>query len=468
MNKLLLCAVVISGSIFLSGCYEDFFELTLNANGSGSFNYKVTFSEQMMVSLEEASPPGSFPACTKDKLLANFGSAVSIISATEQDTKDGGRVIEVKGSFQKPEDLFFSKFCEEQIKLKLSPANPGQARFSILDMFRKDITMTTRQMYGAAKGLFIQRVIHLPGDIIETNGEKQDGRTVRWEIDLRNRKAMEKTSGTFKTIGTNNAFALFDSSSLKFKLPLTPEILEPMKSDNVAQPKSSDPNCPGHYRVRIDSVSWNKKIDFVELKTSSSPSPVDIDFVLNWDKGYTPKAYKNPTLVQAFDEQNRECTPEKTFSSRQKISEYQSDSRFRCRIKMQSDSARKITSLQGYVDVVYDTGKRTVSLGNPESFVGKEKTGVPELDSRGVQIADLDKRKVKIKINDPEKTLDAVYVIDADGDKINTRSSSFTFMKSSTYEFESDISRAKELVFEFIANDKTVRVPFSTQDIPLP
>ena len=91
---------------FISGCYEDEVVLTINSDGSGILKQKAVLSERFMIAISESKGPQNVPIPDKDEMIKKIGSAIKVTSIKQTDTLDGGRVIDLEGTFSRPEQFF--------------------------------------------------------------------------------------------------------------------------------------------------------------------------------------------------------------------------------------------------------------------------------------------------------------------------------------------------------------------------
>ncbi len=205
----------------VSGCYEDEVELTLNSDGSGTIKQKLVLSERFMVAVSEDRGSQDGPIPDKEELVKKIGSAIEITSIRQTELPDGGRVIELEGTFSSPEQFFLSEYCQEQIKLRIAPAGKGKAAIHCDMKMSSDGGPSLTRLYGLAKGMHIKRTVHLPAEIEKTNGHSEKAaNTVSWATDLRNKEGLARTKAFIEGPDEGNGFVVFDASRLKLTLPL--------------------------------------------------------------------------------------------------------------------------------------------------------------------------------------------------------------------------------------------------------
>ncbi len=90
----------------VAGCYEDTVQLTLNADGSGVIKQKLVLSERFIVANEENSGSQKVPIPNKVDIVRTIGSAIEIKYIKQTNLPDGGRIIELEGTFSSPEQFF--------------------------------------------------------------------------------------------------------------------------------------------------------------------------------------------------------------------------------------------------------------------------------------------------------------------------------------------------------------------------
>lgn len=452
----------------LSGCYEDEAEVALNSDGSGTLKLKLVLSERLIVASSDSGGSENTPPATKEKVLEQIGQAIDVTSIKQTDLPDGGRVIEVEGAFSKPEQFFLSEFCQKTIKLRLAPAGDGKAAIycDMEDSSSGGPNLT--RLYGLAKGLHIKRTVHLPAEIEKTNGHwVKATNTVSWVTDLRNRQGLARTKLFIEGPDEGSGFAVFNTSGLKFSLPLkiASGAEKPLKAQEGQQPIG-----PAGLNAKVLWVSLNKKIrtdsNTVEL------SDLIIGIEVSWDEGRCPVECEIPVLLNAQDGRNNDLVPDgghpgvhqgKIFSRDEK------DGRKEVKVKAKTPAkdAKKLKNIEGYVNVVTELITKTVVLENIQGLVGKESTGNPVLDKLNCKIEAIDGREMKIKIDGGYNTIKSVAMMKENGSK-NKKLSSSGGSNDYTCRFREEISKGDKCELEVVVDQKAVKVPFSIEEILLP
>ena len=272
----------------LGGCYEDTVELTLHSDGSGTLKQKLALSERFVVATEENRGSQYVPVPSKEEIVGKIGSALEITSIKQTNLPDGARVIDLEGTFSKPEQFFLSDYCQEQIKLRIAPAGKDKAAI-YCDMKQSggggpNLT----QLYGLAKGLHISRTIHLPAEIEKTNGYfDKAANTVRWAIDLRNKDGLARTKGFIEDPDKGNGSVVFNVSGLKFTLPLT---VVALPEEVAAVEKGKSPKESAESTGFVAKVAWvsvKKKMP-AEGAVIAEVSDLEIGVELRWSEGHSP------------------------------------------------------------------------------------------------------------------------------------------------------------------------------------
>jgi hypothetical protein len=292
----ILCCVFL-----LSGCYEDEAEITLNSDGSGTVKEKLVISERLIVATSEDGGNENTPPVSKEKVLEKIGSAVDITSITQTELPDGGRIIKFEGTFSSAEQFFLSEFCRDTLNLRLAPAGDGRAAI-YCDMKKSGGGPDLTQVYGLAKGLYIKRTVHLPAEIEKTNGYRgKDKNTVSWVTDLRNKGGLAKTKVFIEGPDEGNGFAVFNSSGLKFSLPLKAAAL-PEK----AVEKEETQKEPSGLAAEVSWVAINKKIALDSNSTEPTISDLEFGIEVSWSEGHKPFACLTPVLTDIQDDLNND------------------------------------------------------------------------------------------------------------------------------------------------------------------
>ncbi len=285
----------------LSGCYEDTVEITLNSDGSGTIKQKMVFSERFVVAAEENKNMQNVPLSSKEEIVKKIGSAIEIKSFKQNNLPDGGIVIELEGSFRRPEQFFLSDYCREEIKLRIAPVGKTKAAI-YCDMKQDDSGPNLTQLYGLVKGLYINRTIHLPWKVEKTNGrvEKRKG-TISWITDLRNKQGLTRAKGFIEGPDKGNGFAIFNASELKFALPLksagSPEKTAAAEKDVSPESASFD--------ARVVWISTKKKMQ-TENAGKVETSDLELGVEISWDENCNPTGFGKPVLSNLLDDLNKD------------------------------------------------------------------------------------------------------------------------------------------------------------------
>jgi hypothetical protein len=447
----------------LSGCYEDTVELTLNADGSGTIRQKLVLSERFMVATSEDKGSQDAPIPDKEELVKKIGPAIKISSIEQTDLPDGGRVIELEGTFSKPEQFFLSDYCQEQIKLRMAPAGTGRAAIHC-DMSKADSAgPSLTQLYGLAKGLHINRTFHLPAKIEKTNGFSGKAKnTVSWIIDLRNKEGLAQTKVFMEGPDEGKGIAIFDASGLKFSLPLKVAAL-PEKA--VEKKRNQNESAGLTAEVAWISVQRAQRIDGTDI---TKQSYTEIGIELNWNEAFHPVRCEKPILLSLSDDRDSDLvTGEDPPVMQLRISKYEKRKELKLRAKAPSKNARKLKNLQGYVEVITDVVKESVVLESVQELVGKESTGNPVLDKLHFRIKGIQDRRLKVEVDGGDNTIVSLAMVKNDGSKVEKRGH-MGWGNSYSYDFDEDIPTLTKCELEVVVAERTEKVPFSLKQISLP
>jgi hypothetical protein len=446
----------------LGGCYEDTVELTLHSDGSGTLRQKLVLSERFVVATEENRGSQNVPVPNKEEIVKKIGSALEIKSIKQTNLPNGARAIELEGTFSEPEQFFLSDYCQEQIKLRIAPAEKDKAAI-YCDMKQSGGGPNLTQLYGLAKGLHISRKVHLPAEIEKTNGYSEKApNTVRWAVDLRNKDGLAGTKGFIEGPDKGNGSVVFNASGLKFALPLKVTAL-PEKA--VEKEKVQKGSAGLAAKVAWVSVQRAKKIDGTDMPKQSY---TEIGIELGWDEDYPPIRHNKPVLLSLLDDQGNDLvTPEEPSVFQGKIYEHQKKKEFKLKEKAPSKNARNLKNLEGYVEVITDVVKESVVLKDVQELAGKESTRNPALDKLNFRIKSIKGMRLSIEIDGGSKRITSLAMIKDDGEKVK-KSGGMGWGNEYSYDFGEDISKLTKCELEVVTKESIVRVPFSLEEISLP
>jgi len=451
---------------FISGCYQDELELTLNPDGSGTIKQKLVFSERAMVVASDTAGEGErMPPATKEKVVDKIGEAFYVALIKQTDMPDGGRIIEYEGTFKSPEQLFFSDFCREIMKLRIASAGDNKVAI-YCDMGSyggggsgPDLI----QLYGLLKGLYIKRSVRLPGLVENTNGELDRGvNTVSWAIDLRNRGGLAKTRGFIEGPDEGKGSAIFSAAVLGFDLPLKASELE-AEASVKEQPSKGEAG----FAVKVAAVSVQRTMEVSGVEVPRK-SFTEIEFELSWDEEVHPVRHERPVLLSLSDDLGNDMVAnEKTSSFASKIYGHQKKKRFEVKAKVPTKGAKSLKNLQGYVEVVEGVKTETVVLEKLGELAGKDSTGNPVLDNLHFKIESTENDTIAIRVDGGGDTIQSLALIKEDGSKI-ARAGGMGGGDKYSYEFKEAITETVKCELDVVVSEIRVKVPFSADEVVLP
>lgn len=465
LRKILLILFCV---FLVCGCYEDEAEITLNADGSGALKQKLVLSEKLIVATSNGDDSEGTPPPTKEKVIEQIGQAIDVTSIKQTDLPDGGRIIRFEGTFINAEQFFLSKFCRDTLKLRIAPAGEGKAAI-YCDMKQSDGGgPKLTQLYGMAKGLHISRTVHLPTEIMKTNGYWDKAKnTVSWATDLRNKEGLAKTKQFIEGPDKGSGFAVFNASGLKFTLPLKAAAL-PEKAVEVEKEKPQKE--PMGLTAKVCWISIKKKTA-TKGNGGATLSDLEIGVEISWNEGHSPIACRKPVLLSLLDDQNNDLVLDRASSaSQRKVLNSERKNRKKqltLRAKTPAKNAKKLKSLEGSVEVITDVTTETVVLENIQDLVGKKVTGNPILDRLNFRIKSIKGDTLKIEIDGGNETITSLYMTKEDGSKVKKRGG-MGWGNEYSYDFDEDISESTKCELEVVTKESILKVPFSQEEIPLP
>jgi len=360
----------------VAGCYEDTVQLTLNADGSGVIKQKLVLSERFIVATEENGGSQKGPIPNKVDIVRTIGSAIEIKSIKQTNLPDGGRVIELEGTFSSPEQFFLSDYCKEQINFRIAPAGNGKAAIYCDMKQSSDGGPSLTQLYGMAKGLHISRTVHLPGEIEKTNGYSER-RTdmVSWTVDLRNKDGLARTKAFMEGPDKGNGLAVFNASTLRFPLPLKAAALSEKAAVSAGGKSPEEHAGTGGFAAKVAWISVKKKMP-IKGAGIAETSDLEVGIEVSWSEGHSPVRCEKAVLMSLSDDLNKDLVSDKgprvhqgqIFSSEKK----ERKKELTLRAETPSVEAKELKNLEGYVDVITGVTKKTVILENVQELAGKE------------------------------------------------------------------------------------------------
>lgn len=446
----------------LVGCYEERAEISLNADGTGTVKQKLILSERLIVASSDDGGGGRTPPATKEKVLEQVGSAIDVTSITQTERPDGGRVIELEGTFSNPEQFFLSEFCRNTLKLRLAPVAEGKAAIyhDMRQFGDEGPGPNITQLYALAKGLYVKRTIHLPAKIEKTNGfTAKDKNTVSWTMDLLNKQGLVKTKAFIEGPDKGIGVAVFDASVLQFKLPL--------KTAGPSE-KGQPPEGISGLKATVSWLSVEKKMTLDNTSVAPTISDLKFGIELSWNEGHKPFACRKPVLTNLSDDLGNDLVKSASTSTWQiEIHGSRQSKELNVEARAPAKNATKVQNLEGYVPVVTDITTEEVVLQNVNELVGRDSTGNPVLDKLNFRIKSIKGTKLNIQIDGGHNTVISVAMARGDGSTVKKRGGSGGGNQYS-YDFGEDISKLNKCELKVVVDQRVVKVPFSVKEIGLP
>jgi len=325
---------------------------------------------------------------------------------------------------------------------------------------------STTQFYGLVKGLYIKRTVHLPAEIEKTNGYRgKDKNTVSWVTDLRNKEGLARTKAFVEGKDKGVGSVVFDASALTFSLPLkTPAPSEKTDKSEKA-PLSEDVST---LKAEVSWVEVKKKMSTDSNSQTPALSDLEIGIKVSWDEDHKPFACLTPVLTNLTDDLNNNLVKSKTYSHQYRILGRRKNKDLRIRGETPANNATKLKHITGYVEVITEVITKTPVLENINQLVGKEFTGNPILDKLNCKIEDIHNNNMKIKIDGGYNTIQSVVLLGENGEKIKSSSRSSSGQNACTCSFRIEISQFDKCELEVVIDQKTLKVPFSLEELVLP
>lgn len=459
--------------LLLGGCFEDEAIITLNSDGSGTFSQKLTLSERLITAASDDNTSSDLPPITIDDVRSEIGSALNITDIRETGLPDGGKVIEIEGTFDKPEAFFLSEFCRETLRVRLASADTGKAAIHHTMESSDDSSPgpTLTQLYGLAKGLYVSRTVRLPTPIERTNGQlSDDNRAVQWEMDLRHQQGLEKTRAFVEGADKGKGIAVFDASALTFSLPLqvetTAESTASGQEDTAASSSLAATSDPNLFQADAAWLSVNK------IRTADGEmemSDFQIGIELRWNEGVNPTRCEPAVLTSARDDTGKDLLTDSRQMSRQ-INDFERRNRKKeltRELALPSENARTLKAISGYVEVVAEVETRQILIDDIHSLVNAESIGHEILDGLNFKILSIEQNGMRIHIDGGRNTIVSIEPLRKDGNSVQQRGYS-GWENTYHYQFADDLSDVNQCRLEVVVAEKTVNVPFSLAEIALP
>lgn len=473
MLALLTCLTV-------AGCYEDKAHITINADGSGTFEQTVRMSEQLVVSVtSEDNQAGMSSDMPFDMERAEFedmlGGAATIESFDVRDLDDGGKLITVKGRFDDAATFFQSEYADERLNLGIAADGEGRATLSwVANENQGGDGPSMDQMYGLAKGLKIVRQVTLPS-APESDAGTVNGNQIEWALDLSNRETLAATKAMLDQPDPGVLTAHFDPGTINF-VAAVPETAIGSTTTSAREDVAAAPVDTSGMAVRVNSVGWTRIVELDGDSFAQNPSlnSLYIEMELTWPEDRRPLAYYPGKLTALADDLENDLVPEEDANGfgqrRQDVWEHSDSETFRVEAESPELDADALVGLSGTIRVVTQVNLNTVSLDNPTALAGKASTGDASLDELGFKIKSVEGSDLSVSFKDGVDATETIQSLTAtlpDGTVVESNGWG-GWANEMTYNFPQDISAMKNLTLEIVAGETVVAVPFGVDWIKLP
>lgn len=461
--------------LVLAGCYEDKAVVTLNADGSGSFEQTIVISEQMVVAMlsEEGDMQMSSDApfnVTRAELEAKLGDAGVITAFEMKDLDDGGKLVTVRGTFADAGAFFGSEYASDSLKLGLELEADGRAALTWIAQDEGDQNgPSLDQVYGMAKGLNVVRRVNLPSAPAADQG-KVEGNSVEWAMDLTNRDTLASTKALVEASEGGVLVARFDPGAMDLQPAAVAEAPAAIGSGGEAE--AAAPIDTSGMKVVVNTVGWTR---YATLGENAYPQDnvLSLDMELTWPEGSRPLAVYTGELKTLADDLGTDLVmqaDEGFGQSRSDVWEHSDTETFRIEAVGPARDAKSLVGLAGHVRVVTQVNVETVSLDNPPSLVGKASTGNEALDAMGFKVKAIDGMSIELTFNEGVEAngvIQSLSVTLPDGTPVESNGWG-GWANNMTYNFPQDVSAMTNLTIDILTGETVVAVPFSIDQIELP
>ncbi|MBB6431077.1 hypothetical protein [Algisphaera agarilytica] len=471
------CLWVLVLALVLAGCYEDEAEVTINADGSGSFVQTILISEQMVVAMmsEDESMGVSSDApfdVSREELEAKLGDAGKITAFETEDLDDGSMRITVQGTFQDAAVFFGSEYALDSLQLGVEATEDGQAE--VIWVAQDESSQngpSLDQLYGMAKGLKIVRAVNLPSAPVAELGEVV-GNRIEWAMDLSDRVALESTKAMIEASDDGVLVASFDPVGIDFGVVEEMPVVEHEASGQDQPAKAAAPVDTSGMEVVINTVGWTRYVTLNE-NAFAQDHTLSLDMELKWPEGSRPIAVYPATLTSLNDDLGNNLVREvdNTFGqNRSEIWEHSDTQMIRLDADGPDRDARALLGLSGEVRVVTQVNLEAASLDNPTSLVGKAKVGNTTLDGMGFKIKAIKDMSLELTFNEGVEATEVIESLTAtlpNGSVVESNGWG-GWANNMNYSFPEDVSGMKNLTVNVLTGETVVAVPFSLEKIELP
>jgi hypothetical protein len=419
MKKILSTLLVCSAAL-LTGCFELEDTLTVNANGSGSWSFRMKLGAQM-AAMQDSNDGMSFDG----QILTiedQFRKTVSTIrgarlTAYQLEKKEESTTVSGKVEFDSILEMYRSKKLKKQFEWEFKKVG-DQLEASIPKgiMNGGNDETTTQLKFNSMKammlGLKIDRTLVMPNKITGGNGAKQSENRARWTFEI----TKKTTEADYKKISTEKPKAICSAAGVTFKLPLSPKSANIDLSDFKTDDKTIMATLNEVKITAVHAQIFRGHNYQPKNQTYFGNAPINLTTEISWPAKLRPTGWSRLTILDGSDNTGQ------ALKLNSKPNEKLNDLRTKFKNEQASDLSIKLTepardaesfSVRGALVLHVPDKLTSVEVPGVNGLVGKT-LDAPELKTLGLTLKRFSPSNLELVSENPTDHIVDLKLISAD------------------------------------------------------
>ncbi|MGB0579243.1 MAG: hypothetical protein ACPGVU_06025 [Limisphaerales bacterium] len=421
----LLPILLAAAAVLFTGCFEIEDTLTVNADGSGHWKFRMKLGPKMtaMVATKKDSITFGGDIMTEEKKLREAIKQIKGARLISFSTKqaDGELTTKVEIAFDSIVELYRSPRFKEQLNWefrKVGGRLEATIKTGILGEDGDD-DVTKQMEFSALKagmsGLKIDRTLVLPNQVISANGKEKSGKRARWFVEL----TTDTTEEAWKKHRKVKPIATCSAAGVTFKLPLGPVGSIPV---DLTQFSTDDEGMKAQLaEVTIKPMQGRtmRNANYSDTKVFFSSAPLTVTTEISWPKGLKPAGWSQLTITEGSDSTGRKLTlhgkpdAEKVHELRPRFNK-ENVSKIDVPLS-EPDRLAETFSAKGAILLHVPASLKTVEIPNISKLVGKT-LDHPDLKQFGLKVKSTSRANVQLAGDNPNDAIVDLKMVNPDDD----------------------------------------------------
>ena len=305
MNRI-LSSLLVCATALLTGCFELEDTITVNADGSGHWKYRIKLGERLTEM--QRTPKSKFTfsgnALSIEKEFRDNVRQVKGARVIQFKHIDDGKNITVIGelAFDSIEEMYRSRAFKEQFNWDFNRVGDRLVASITDGIMAGDKTDSGKFKFASMKrmmlGMKIDRTISLPNKVLSSNANESSGRKARYQLEI-NEKTTEEDYQRFEA---HTPKATCSLEGVTFRLPMgnKVDLPEKMASDTASEDTQA---LLDKIEVTPDrAVLYRHQRYASENKMTFGNAPLSLIVEVSWPANLRPSGWSGLEIEHASDD----------------------------------------------------------------------------------------------------------------------------------------------------------------------